>query len=303
MTTNTNFKLYKKTFIGLIATLLLTASILIFLLSNYTNYISLSSTKIYTNNENAILYCIDDKNTILENKSTDKIYPASTTKLLTALTVLKYCNENEKVKIGDEITYVHPDSSTAHLEKGQKLTVKQLLEGLLLPSGNDAAYSLAAYVGYKQCKATSLDNAISCFVDLMNKTAKELGATNSKFLNPDGYDKNGVYTTVKDLLLIASAALNSNTINYICSLPSLRETFSDGTDITWENSNELINPSSKYYYKNALGLKTGSTDLAGKCLISAAKINGKTYLSVVMNSTEEGRWVTSINQFNYAKNL
>ncbi len=244
-------------------------------------------------NENTILY---------KKNSEEKIYPASTAKLVTALTVLEYCNINEVVEVGEEIHYVPMDASKAGLNEGQVLTIKMLLEGLLLPSGNDAAYVLASYTGKKlKGQEISTKEAISAFVTKMNETARYYGANHSYLLTPDGYDQEGQYTTAYDLGVIGKACLENSVIKNIVKCASISECFIDGTNITWNNSNELLDPQSDYYYPYAIGLKTGSTGGAGKCLISAATFRGETYISVVMNTTDEGRWEDSICLLDYGK--
>lgn len=237
----------------------------------------------------------------------EKIAPASTAKMLTALTTIAYCEPGEEVTVGEEIKLIAADASRAYLREGNKLTIKQLLEGLLLPSGNDAAYVLAVYTGRKIAKNIELpvNDAVTVFVDKMNENAIVFGADNSNFLRPDGYDVTGQYTTAYDLACIALNFIKSDYSDYILSdivkETSVRECFSDGTDVTWRNTNELINPASKFYYKDAVGLKTGSSDEAGKCLVSAAYFNNSLYIAVVMGDTEEGRFQDSIKLFDVLK--
>ncbi len=237
--------------------------------------------------------------TLYEKNSNEQIAPASTTKMLTALVVLRYCNIDEEVEVGDEINLVNVDASRAGLVKGNILTIKQLLDGLLLPSGNDAAYTLAAYTGEKIAADENLtyEEEVDIFVSAMNDMAKALGAEHSCFYRPDGYDEYGQYTTAGDLAIIANALLEEEVLREIVSSYKIRDVFSDGTDITFHNTNELINPESPYFYANAIGLKTGSSGEAGNCLVSAAKIKGNTYISVVMGSSEEGRWKDSLELY------
>lgn len=236
------------------------------------------------------------KEELFSSNKTTRIAPASTTKMVTALTVLKYCDLDETVKVGEELSDVAADASKAGLARGNTLTVKQLLEGLLLPSGNDAAYVLAVHTGQKIAgtQHLSVETAISIFVEKMNETAKTVGAEDSNFCRPDGYDEEGQYSTVYDLACIATAFLNADYNNGFLkktvAKKKIREVFSDGTDVTWVNTNALLDTQSSYYYKNAIGLKTGNSDNAGKCLVSAANINNKLYICVVMGDTEDGRY-------------
>lgn len=261
-------------------------------------------TEIVTNNSPFTLnllahnvYVVDltTHSTLYEKNSEKEIAPASTTKLITALTVLDVCKKSDIVTVGDELSYVAADASRANLELGNQLTVTQLLEALLLPSGNDAAYVLAAYTGRKLSSSAdiSTQEAIQTFITEMNKKAAFLGATNTHFLSPDGYDADGQYTTAKDLSIFASACLQNEILQPIMKSHKVSETLISGEDVYYTNTNELLNPDSTFFNKNVIGLKTGSSDHAGYCVISAATENGHTYLCVVMNSSKKGRFVDS----------
>ena len=244
---------------------------------------------------NVYLINADNDYVIYDKDSNKKIAPASTTKMITALTVLDYCSVDEKVVVGDEINYIYSDASRAGLKKGNVLTVKQLLDGLLLPSGNDSAYVLAKYTGEKiSGKKIQTKKAIAIFIKAINEKAKSIGATNSNFLRPDGYDEKGQYTTASDLACIAKYFMKNEVLSKIASKYKVDDVFVDGSKVTYENTNQLINPYSEYYYSNIKGLKTGSSSNAGKCLVSAADIDNKTYICVVMNSSDEGRWLDSL---------
>ncbi len=238
---------------------------------------------------------------LFRKNATAPVFPGSTTKLLTSLVVLDWCKTSEKIKIGESIKMIAGDSSTAGLKQGEVLDINTLLAAMLLPSGNDAAYVAAAYVGKKSLKnhkAKTMD-AVKEFSRLMNEKAKELGAENSCFITPDGYDAKGQYTTAYDMSRIALAATNNSTILKITKKCSLNATASSGERHFWKNSNALLNKESEWYNSNAIGLKTGTTSMAGRCLISAAKNEQGTVISVVMNSTMMGRWEDSNKLLNY----
>lgn len=245
-----------------------------------------------------------DTNTLLYQKSsTDKIAPASTAKMITALTVLDYCSPEDELTVGTEIELMHEDSSRAWLNKGDILTVRQLLVALLLPSGNDAAYTLAVNTGKKIAGDSRLTNeqAIDVFMDKVNEKAIMLGAENSNFVVPDGYDAEGQYTTAYDLAIIAQACLDDPYISEISASYTLYQKWVSGREVTYNNSNELLNPNSQYYYPEAIGLKTGASTLAGNCLVSAAVINGETYICVMMGSTADDRFTDSITIYDKIK--
>lgn len=238
---------------------------------------------------------------LFHKNATDRVYPASTVKIMTALVALDKCNKDEEITIGDEISLMASDSSRAYLNKGEKLTLEMLLEGLLLPSGNDAAYSIAAYVGRKVSKDNTLSakDAVKVFVGLMNDKAKDLGVKDTNFMNPDGYDDDMQYTTAYDMAIIAKESLNNELICNITKMQRARNIFLSGEDVTWNSGNKLISVGSDVYYKYAIGLKSGTSSLAGRCMVSAAEKEDQTYISVVMNSTATGRWEDSLTLLKY----
>ncbi len=249
----------------------------------------------------AILFNATTGEVLFHKEPVSPVFPASTIKLLSALVALDWCSTKDKITVGSEIKLIASDSSRANLKQGQTLSAYCLLEAMLLPSGNDAAYVMAAYVGKKSLnnsKAKNID-AVKEFVRLMNKKAKELGVTNSCFMTPDGYDAIGQCTTAYDMGLIGMAAVKNDTILKIAKCSTVKETLSDGSKITWNNTNALINKNSYWYYSNAIGLKTGTTSIAGRCLISAAKSGDDVVVSVVMNSTKEGRYNDSLKLLKY----
>lgn len=241
-----------------------------------------------------------DTNSVLFQKNSDEhIAPASTAKILTALIVLDYCSLENTITVGSEIDLIASDSSRAGLNHGDMLTVKQLLYAMLLPSGNDAAYTLAVNAGKKIAGKDGLgvQQAVIVFVNAMNQKAKEVGATASNFINPDGYDADGQYTTAFDLAQIAKACLSNDTLFEIMSSYKINDTWTNGREVTYFNTNSLLNPDSQYYYSNAVGLKTGTTGDAGSCLVSAAAINGQTYICVVMGSSAGIRFSDCLTVF------
>lgn len=246
---------------------------------------------------NAIVINADTNETLYQKKGTDKIAPASTAKMITALTVLDYCSPNDEMRVGAEIELMHDDSSRAWLMQGDTLTVRQLLVALMLPSGNDAAYTLAVNTGKKIAGDKGLSNAqsIDVFMDKVNQKAKSLGAENSNFVVPDGYDADGQYTTAYDLAVIAKACLDDPCISEIVASYSSYERWPNGRKVTYQNTNELLNPDSQYYRPEVIGLKTGTSSLGGACIISAAVINGNTYICAVMGSTENDRFQDSVD--------
>ena len=229
---------------------------------------------------------------MFSKNSEERTAPASTAKILTALVVLEYCKMDESVTAGDEVRLVAADASRAQVYIGDTLNIEQLLTALLLPSGNDAAYVLAAYTGRKILNDSNAETpaAIEAFIVEMNAMASKLGAENSVFKSPDGYDAQGQYTTAKDMVKIAGEFVKSDKLMEIAGQYSKYDVWSGGKEVTYYNTNEMLNPDSVYYMGSVTGIKTGTSDLAGACLISSANINSKTYICAVMGGTEEERF-------------
>lgn len=224
--------------------------------------------------------------------STDPIYPASTLKMLTALTVLDIANPEEKVTVGMEI-YIPPlDASRASLEYGMTLSIRELLEGLLLPSGADAAYALAVYCGrqLEGNRGLSFEEAVSAFVAAMNRKAEEIGALETKAVNVVGLDAKGQLTTCEDILKIAKVFLAHPVLAEICHLPTDRITSEEGKSIYLSNTNKMLHEESEYFNKEVAGVKTGTTNKAGNCLVSVFSIQNERYLCIVMNSSYYGKF-------------
>ncbi|MBE6806799.1 MAG: D-alanyl-D-alanine carboxypeptidase [Ruminococcaceae bacterium] len=246
-----------------------------------------------TYSPHVVLYDLKADQVLYQKAAEKKCYPASLTKLMTALVALDYTKPEDVFTLGSEVSMISPGSSRAWLSAGTKLTMENLLQALLLPSGNDAAYAIAVQVGRVIENKPDLDRyaAVSVFCKKMNAKAKELGCKKTKFLNPDGYHEEGHYTTALDMLSIAKAAVNNPTIKTIMATPEVTVKFLSGQSATWHNSNKLLLPDNAYTYEGAFGLKTGSTDEAGKCLAACATRNGRTCIAIVMGAEEEnGRW-------------
>ena len=241
---------------------------------------------------------------LYQKEALAKIAPASTAKLITALTVLDTCAQDDVVTVGTEIMMMQQDASRAWLNQGDTLTIRQLLIALLLPSGNDAAYTLAVHTGRKIAQDDNLTEtqAVEVFMEAVNEKAKSLGAVNSHFVVPDGYDADGQYTTAVDLAMIADACLDHACIAQLIGTYRSYEKWTSGREVTYYNTNQLLDSSSPFYYPEAIGIKTGSTGLAGDCLVSAAEINGKTYICVVMGAaTSDARYQDSIQIYDAIK--
>ncbi len=229
------------------------------------------------------LYEAETLDAIYEESADSLLYPASMTKIVTASVALKYVSPDDIAKVGSEQDLVNWDSSKCGIAKGQRLTIRQLLYGLMLPSGNDAAYTIAVYVArtvYDDKNMPDAD-AVKCFAELMNDFCADIGANNSHFVNPEGWHAEDHFTTVKDLAIIAQYALTVPLIREICTTPVYEFDVITGGKLTFMNSNPFINPQSQSYCEYVTGMKTGSTSAAGKCLLTTMKIGNNEYIAVV----------------------
>lgn len=252
----------------------------------------------------AVLYSVDDKKIIYDDGADIVTAPASITKLLTASVMLKNMDENDIVTVGSELDLVNPESSICYISMGNRLKVKDLLTGMLLNSGNDAAYTAAVSAARAAHPGEELSDkeAVSIFVGMMNDLAAEIGMRSSHFATPDGWDDSEQYVTAADLAKLSEYALGIPVLREIVGTHEKSVTFESGESITWTNTNLLLDPDSEFYCENAIGLKTGTTDNAGCCLASAIEKDGKTYISVVMGCTQsEDRYIMTLKVFEKTK--
>lgn len=210
-----------------------------------------------------------DSRRVLNDKNKDeRLAMASTTKIMTALVTCKNVKDfDEVVAINDNAVGI--EGTSMYLKKGEKLTVKELLYGLMLPSGNDAAMALAYYVGGSEER----------FVEMMNEQAKELNLQNTHFANPHGLDADGHYTSAYDLAIITAEALKNDTFKEIVSTKNIRVTGSKENEPRFlSNKNKLLKT-----LEGCTGVKTGFTDNAGRCFVCSCTRDGMTLISVVLN--------------------
>ena len=212
-----------------------------------------------------------------EKNAHKKMYPASTTKILTALVVLENCDPDDKAVVSQNaVSSVPAGYVTGNLKAGEKLSIFNLLQALLIPSANEAAVALAEHVS----------GSVSAFAELCNKRAKELGCENLHFVNPNGIHDDNHYCTAYDLYLIARECRKFDIFNNIVKTRSFTLPATDVYPLnnrTFENTNKLLDPNSAgYFYSNCTGIKTGYTDKAGQCLVGKSMMNGLELISVVL---------------------
>ena len=231
----------------------------------------------------------------------DQIPMASITKLFTCFVALEYMSGDTVITAGDEVTMIDPDSSTAYVRPGHQLTVDMMVQALMLPSGNDAAYALAVAAGrtIRGDSQLSAQTALSAFVGEMNAFALELWP-DSHFANPDGIDAPGHYTTLNDLITVCRQAMANETIRKYASMATADVTYASGETNHWKNSNLMLHESSAYYCEAACGLKTGSTNGAGKCLVSAFETeDGYLLIGVLGGQEDKARYEDTLRLYSY----
>lgn len=231
---------------------------------------------------------------LLYGKNADGYFePASTTKVLTALVVLDHCSLDDKVTVTQNFTEI--DGTAVGLLKGDETTVKNLLLGLLLESGNDCANALAIHVS----------GSIPEFAKLMNEKSKSIGATNINFQNPSGLPDNNHVVSPKSLALIMREAVNNKDFIDISTTPNATITMLNDPSriIVVNNKNYMINKNSKYYYPYAVSGKNGYTTKANHTYVAIAEKDGHLLVASFLNATDKNQNFFDMQTvFNYGFN-
>lgn len=231
---------------------------------------------------NLLLGEINSDRILYERNSNEKIYPASLTKLLTAILVVENCELDEIVTVSENAVFSVPTGYVnANLQVGEEITVEDLLYVMLIPSANDAANALAEHVG----------GSIESFSTMMNTRAKELGCTQSNFTNPSGLHQEEHYSTTKDLYLISREAINKPIIKKIIktttyTLPETNKYTDTKLKRIFTTTNYMIRKSlTKYYCDYCIGGKTGYTPEAKNCVVEYAQKDGIELIAIVMGES------------------
>ena len=233
--------------------------------------------------KSALLIDMDTEQVLYEQAADEQRYPASITKIMTALLTLEAVGRGE-LDLNDVITMddaaladLTPDSSTAGLQAGEEITVRNLLYCLLLASANEAANALAIAVA----------GDIPTFVEQMNQRAQELGMSGTHFVNPHGLHSDDHYTTARDIFKMAKQAMTHATFREIVSTGTYTVPATNlSGERTLYNTNALLTSALHpgYTYSGTIGIKTGSTGQAGYCLTAAVEMKGHTLISVVLGA-------------------
>lgn len=247
--------------------------------------------------QGAVLIELESEEVIFQKDMDKRMYPASTTKIMTAIVALEYAELEEMARVGSEIDEIPWYSNTANLLEGDQVSIHHLLYGLLLPSGNDAANTIAAHISKKITgdPDLNLQEIHWVFSDLMNQKSKELGLLNTNFTNPHGFHHEDQYTSPWDMAIIAKTAMENDIFREIVRTQEA----SYYNDEIWENTNHLILEDNENYYPYTTGVKTGNTAAAGKCLVSSASKYNLDLIAVVLKSTDEDIWKDTTSLLSY----
>ena len=214
--------------------------------------------------------------TVLYEKNLNKkLYPASTTKILTAIIAIEKCDLNEVAIASREAIYVVPSGyAIANIQVGESFTIEELLNVMLVHSANEAANVIAEHIS----------GSMEEFAKLMNEKARQIGCKNSNFVNSNGIQNENHYSTAYDMALIAKYCMKNDKFREIisiekCELPTT-EIFTEKR--TFKNNNSLIDRNDKYYYEYCIGGKTGYTKEAKNCLVAMSRKDNMELISVVL---------------------
>ena len=210
-------------------------------------------------------------NTVIFSKNmNERMKPASTTKILTAICAIENARLADVVTVSKNAAY--QEGSSMYLEEGDKITLENLVYGLMLNSGNDSAVAIAEHIG----------GSVEKFSNIMNNKAKDIGAKNSNFENPNGLDSDNHYVTAYDLSLIASYCLNNEKFSEIVATKSKVIKGSDGLNKYLSNHNKML-----HMYPGCIGVKTGFTKKSGRTLVTSAQKDGIKIIVVTLNAPND----------------
>jgi len=232
---------------------------------------------------------------LFERNADQQMYPASTTKILTLLLALEHGNLQQTHTIPQSAADIPQDSSRMPVYPGEKLRMQDLLYGLMIRSGNDAANAIAEICS----------GSVEAFVKEMNALAQELGMNHSHFTNPHGYHNEEHYSTARDLAVATRRGLTDpvfcqivTCMNYTLPATKKREA------LTLQNSYEIFDPATDAYIEGAAGVKSGYTSHAGFCYVGAAQRDGRTLIAVILNVPGRARGWTDLKRlFEYGFSL
>ena len=242
----------------------------------FMSVISYGQVNVNVSAENAILLEQSTGEVLYEKNAHNKQQIASITKVMTAIIAIESSQMNEKAKTSRRAIYT--EGSSIYLEKGEEMTIEDLVYGLMLRSGNDAAVAISEHIG----------GSVEGFVHLMNEKAKWLGMTNTHFANPHGLTDENHYSTAYDMAILMQYAMDNDTFKKITSTKSYKAA---NRTYYWQNKNKLLT----MYYDYCTGGKTGFTRKSGRTLITTAHKNELDLIAVTLNAPDD--WKDHINLY------
>lgn len=275
--------------------------IIVFLLNNFVN--ANTVTKPNVNSTYAILEDFETGTLLYDKNINEKLFPASTTKILTAIIAIENCDLNKIVTAKAEtLRKLPPYSSNAHILPDEKMTMKELLECLLVVSGNDSALVIAE----------EISGSIPSFVELMNKKVKEIGCENTHFTNPHGYHDENHYTTAKDMMKILRYGMKYKEFRELMEIKQIEIPATNKNDKRiYQNTNRMFFKPEEigrlaHYYEFNKGGKTGFTNEAQRTFVGYAEKDGRTLLVGVFHvkdiNGQDGKFIDTENLYEYGFN-
>ncbi len=247
-----------------------------------------------TESDSSIIMDAYSSRVLFENEAEVKRYPASTTKIMTCLLAIENSSMDEMVSFSYRAIDLEDGAVNINASEGEEMRMRDLLYGLMLPSGNDCAIAIAEHIA----------GSVEAFADMMNERAKKIGATHTHFVNPNGLYDSDHYTTAHDMALIAQEAFKNSVFVKLVSTPSYTALATNMTDEEriFKNTNMLIHPDSEYYDERVIGGKTGFLYESGRCLVTFSEQNNLTIITVQFGGSMNGIFAEASSLLDYVYN-
>ena len=240
-----------------------------------------ASAQVEVSAQSAVLMCANNGKVLFNKNATKQLSMASTTKIMTALLALEAAMPETEITVTKEMVAV--EGTSMGLVEGDSVSLRELVYGMLLQSGNDAANTVAHVVG----------GSPEGFAEMMNNRAAQIGMVNTNFVTASGLDHENHYSTAYDMALLACESIRNPEFAAICSMKNARLTYGNPPyERTLTNHNRLL-----WRYEDTIGIKTGFTKKSGRCLVSAAERNGILLVAVTLNAPND--WDDHISMFEY----
>ncbi len=235
----------------------------------------------YVSAESAVVMCVENGKVLYSKNADNKMSMASTTKIMTSLIAIEKAIPNREIVVTKDMVSV--EGTSMGLQAGDSVSMNELIYGMLLQSGNDAAHTVACVIAGNEEE----------FAKLMNKRAAQIGMKNTSFATASGLDRENHYSTAYDMALLACECIKNPAFASVCSKKSVSLTYGNPPyRRTLTNHNRLL-----WSYEGCIGMKTGFTKKSGRCLVSAAKRNGITLVAVTLNAPND--WNDHISMLDY----